>query len=131
MCYSIEIWKPIPDCPPYSVSNLGRVRGYYGLMSFGCSGRSREYASVNLYPSPRKKMIKYLVHRLVAEMFVHNPDPEFKNTVNHINNDRGNNIASNLEWASWEDQAAWKLDRANISIDREGYARDRRTGAYV
>jgi hypothetical protein len=41
---------------------------------------------------------RYLLHRLVAEHFIPNPDnlPQ----VNHIDGDRYNNAARNLEWVS-------------------------------
>lgn len=38
------------------------------------------------------------VHRLVAEAFVYNPDPERFNVVNHIDRNTLNNRADNLEW---------------------------------
>ena len=38
------------------------------------------------------------VHRLVAEAFVHNPNPDEYHEVHHIDNNPRNNHASNLEW---------------------------------
>ena len=46
----------------------------------------------------------YLVHRLVAETFI--PNPENKPTVDHKNRDRSNNRVKNLKWATYEEQ--WK-----------------------
>ena len=45
----------------------------------------------------------YLVHRLIAEIFVYNPDPSNKNVVNHIDGNKKNNHASNLEWVSYSE----------------------------
>lgn len=40
------------------------------------------------------------LHRLVAEAFVPNDDPEHKDTVDHIDEDKTNNRAANLQWLS-------------------------------
>jgi len=40
----------------------------------------------------------FLTHRIVAEVFVHNPHPRKYKIVNHIDSNRLNNDSSNLEW---------------------------------
>lgn len=84
-----EVWREIEGSPGYEVSNLGRVRVTRYLQT--ARGGSNGYRTVTL-PGGKQRY----VHRLVAEAFIDNPDqlPE----VNHIDSDRGNAAASNLEW---------------------------------
>lgn len=96
-----EEWRPCPDYEGlYEVSSDGRVRnsrtGYVIKARRGSCG----YAEVGLFRSVkdggnhRTKSVK--VHRLVARAFV--PNPEDKREVNHIDTNRMNPAAANLEW---------------------------------
>lgn len=60
-------------------------------------GKGGGYSYVDLYFEGGKKEF-WLVHRLVAKLFVQNPEnlPQ----VNHKDGDRSNNHYSNLEWVS-------------------------------
>ena len=80
----------------YMVSNFGRV------LSFKRSVEIRPFVSRNGYLTVTlregQKRCNELVHRLVARAFVPNEDglPE----VNHIDGDKTNNRADNLEWCT-------------------------------
>ncbi|KAK8893301.1 hypothetical protein M9Y10_021718 [Tritrichomonas musculus] len=42
----------------------------------------------------------YLKHRIIAEQFLLNDNPEKKTEINHINHNRADNQITNLEWCS-------------------------------
>ena len=64
--------------------------------SEGCSAGKDGYMEVRV----RSKTL--LVHRLVAETFI--PNPEDKPTVDHINRVRDDNRVKNLRWATHREQ---------------------------
>lgn len=100
-----EVWKAIDGYEGlYQVSNLGRVRSldriknnhfYKGKVLKELKDRDG-YSIVNLYGCKISKTHK--VHRLVALAFVANP--KNLHQVNHIDENKGNNAASNLEWCT-------------------------------
>lgn len=92
-----EKWKPIKGFDGYFISSFGRVWSnkqkcrFLGTYPDGCG-----YYHVRLYING--KQFDKLVHRLVAETFVKNPN-EYKE-VNHKDEDKCNNRADNLEWCT-------------------------------
>lgn len=92
-----EVWKPIVGFEnDYDISNYGNVkskkRGKELIMRPVCNNKG--YPRVVL--SVKNKGYRRFVHRLVAEHFVDNPDN--KPQVNHVDGDKKNNHASNLQW---------------------------------
>lgn len=79
----------------YQVSDDGKVYRIDG-MELHQYYVSRGYKIVILYKDKKQKT--KLVHRLVAEAFIPNPDnlPQ----VNHKDEDKENNTVSNLEWCN-------------------------------
>lgn len=61
-----------------------------------------------------------MVHRLVALQFIPNPDPARKLYVNHIDGDKNNCAASNLEWVTaWENDHHARITGLTISPQRQ------------
>ena len=91
-----EEWKVIDDFPIYSISNYGRVRNdqrNYILQG----GHDRDgYRQVTL--SINGKQINRRICRLVASAFI--PNPMNLPQVNHIDENKENDCASNLEWCT-------------------------------
>ena len=93
-----ERWKPIFGYDGmYEVSDLGRVRSKYSgewkVLMFDMDRNG--YLKVGL--SKYGKVKHFLVHRLVAQAFIEN-DNIFNTEVNHKDENKQNNRASNLEW---------------------------------
>ena len=91
-------WRNIPSCDErYYVSSDGRVLGANGLLK---PVRGKDgYLRCNIAQDGKFRL--WLVHRLVAEAFI--PNPDNKPEVNHIDGDKANNNVSNLEWVTREE----------------------------
>ena len=82
----------------YQVSNMGRVKSFceqFVRILSPCPNK-KGYYMVHLHKDGKKK--NFGIHVLVAQAFVPNPDPENKVEVNHLDRDKTNNRADNLEW---------------------------------
>lgn len=103
----IEIWYPIEGYEDrYQVSNFGNVRTILdnhgnAKCALKTQGKSwnQQYLSVQLYIKDVKR--HHLVHRLVAQAFI--PNPENKPHVNHKDGNKLNNHVSNLEWCTQQE----------------------------
>lgn len=105
-----EIWKPILETDGiYEISNLGNIRSIDRYAKV-CGGGQRLVKGkikkpvkctnnyLELQASVHGKRKLFLVHRLVAQYFIPNPNnyPE----VNHKDENPQNNSVDNLEWCT-------------------------------
>ena len=101
-----EVWRDVKGYEGlYQVSNMGRVKSLGRKDRFGRVIKERilepavthnGYLRVGLHVDGKRKMLR--VHRLVCEAFHENPDN--KSEVNHVNEDKTDNRACNLEWST-------------------------------
>lgn len=121
-----ERWKDIAGYEGvYEVSSLGRVktvarvdrRGRYIPERIRTGVEVHGYLYCELWKDNRSK--RFAVHRLVASAFI--PNPEGKRQVNHIDGNKKNNIATNLEWCTYSENAlhAFKNNLVH-AYDRSG-----------
>lgn len=88
-------WKQIEGYKKYSVSDTGLVRNdLTGKTLIPFVTKKGGYLRLNLTENGTQK--KHLVHRLVAQAFV--PNPDNLETVDHINGVKTDNRAENLQW---------------------------------
>lgn len=100
-----ELFKPIPDTQErYWISNYGRIlsssftHNYHKPHFIQPSSNGRGYLMFYTHLNGVRK--HYNVHRLVATLFVKNPNPALFTEVNHIDENKLNNRADNLEWCN-------------------------------
>lgn len=91
-------WRTLIENDKYEISNTGEVRRKESKkMLSGCI--TQGYRSVKL-TFENSKQKRFYIHRLVAAYFITNSDPRNKTFVNHIDGNKLNNKAENLEWVS-------------------------------
>lgn len=112
---SMEVFKTIPSFPDYEVSNFGRVKTKQRKVRYVHAITKEEHFRITeskflkvqynkrtgykfhqLYRD--KKMHNVNIHKLVSEAFL--PHEQDKDTINHIDGNKHNNVIENLERCS-------------------------------
>ena len=94
-----ELWKTIKNFERYEVSNFGNVRNKTTGRVLKPFVNNCGYLYVYLFNKEGRK--KFRLHRIVAEAFI--PNPENLETVDHVDSDKTNNNAENLQWMTLAD----------------------------
>lgn len=102
-----EIWKEIPNSNGlYFVSSLGKVKSVNPSRLHGNKEHflkpyviNSGYEVIEIYTGVGKRK-KHLVHKLVAEAFI--PNPDNLPCINHKDENKLNNSLENLEWCSYK-----------------------------
>lgn len=128
----VEIWKDVVGYEGlYQVSNLGRVRSLDKSIEIQTKRNGKTlkpfrafykgkilkptidphgYALVQLRNNGDAWFVR--VHRLVAMAFL--PNPDHKPCINHLDNTRNNNVVTNLEWCTYQENSQYAAKQGRI-----------------
>lgn len=106
------MWKQFKDTN-YLISDLGEVKN--SLTDLILKHTVGRYSKVRIYADGDVKT--KMVHRLVAETFL--PNPENKPQINHIDGNRQNNCLSNLEWCNQSENQLHAF-RLGLQVSKKG-----------
>lgn len=121
-------WKEHKIFTDYIVSNTGRVRRKQIFVKFSNGtvqlkeekeikqNISNKYFYVNIFKDGISNHVS--VHRLVADCFLENTHN--KETVNHIDEDKLNNLSTNLEWCTYKENCNHGTRNKKISEKQLG-----------
>lgn len=106
-----EVWKHWKT----TYNKNGEIRAYE-ISSFGNVKINGNY--FNPHPSRYYYLAGELLHRLVAELFI--PNPDNKPCVDHIDTDTHNNRSDNLRWVTYKENANNPLTLKHTSESSKG-----------
>lgn len=130
VCMSeIEIWKDIPGCENYLISNYGNVISKErAILKAGKSYILKaKIIKLQVLKSGYVNVVLYIngsyvnkpIHRVVCQVFnerIHN-----KNYVNHLDGNKQNNYYKNLQWCTCSENHKHAFDTGlHIPYDRHG-----------
>lgn len=118
----MQIFVAVQNFPSYLIGDRGEVIS----LNYRHTGKAKKlkrsvnrygYENVELWKNGEGKRVT--VHQLVAQHFV--PNPNDKPQVDHLNGDKTDNRAKNLEWVAAEENIRrfWK-DNKQQRRDRSG-----------
>ena len=124
----MEEWRPINDfVGVYDVSTYGRIRSFLNNRHGVCddpkiikgSLGKNGYYTVSLHNPATQKRKKLLVHRIVAQTFI--PNPDIKSVVDHINTNKTDNRVENLRWVTHRENNLNSITLSKTKKARRAY----------
>lgn len=100
----------------YAITSCGRVWSYKRQKFLTPEDNGHGYLRVNLYKDGKEK--KYMIHRLVAETYI--PNPNNLHEVDHIDNNKTHNYVNNLQWLSHKDNSRKSNNKPILQFDLNG-----------
>lgn len=118
------MWKSTISFPGWEANEQGQVRR---KVVSNYDRYKKKAVNGYYYPIPRKcgeylcvgASDNWLVHRMVAEAFI--PNPENKPYVNHKDGDKQNNNISNLEWCTAHENTQHALRNGLIPTGKDSH----------
>ena len=96
----------------YEITQQGKVFNRFGKELEG-EITKEGYKRITLYLNKERK--RFLLHRLIAELFIDNPNNY--PIVNHINGNKLDNRIENLEWITYKENTKHALEN-NLKIPK-------------
>ena len=109
----VEKWVNIENHPSYFISNFGRV-----FSKKSNKVMKNRVVSKNGYQQITLDNSQLLVHRLVAQAFI--PNPNNLPCVNHKDENPGNNDFRNLEWCTYKYNSNYGTIKQRLSKSLSG-----------